>query len=302
MTDNMHFDVIIIGGSYSGLSAGMALGRAMRKVLIIDDGKPCNIQTPHSHNFLTQDGKTPQEISAIAREQLGKYQTVRFYAGLAVSVTKTSQGFEIRTQSGDILRANKLVFGTGVRDLMPDIPGFKECWGISIIHCPYCHGYEVQNEITGVLGNGDAGFNTAREIYHWTKSLTLFTNGESLLTEAQTAELQKHQISIVETKIDSFVHRQGQLQHVLFLDGFWAEMKALYARPPYQQHSNMPETLGCELTEQGHLKVDMFQKTSVRGVFACGDNSTPLRSVSNAVAMGTIAGAMVNKEMIEEEF
>lgn len=302
MIDNSFFDVIIIGGSYSGLSAGMALGRAIRKVLIIDNGKPCNIQTPHSHNFLTQDGKTPKEISTIARKQVEKYQTVNFYPGLAVSGVKTKLGFEIRTQAGDTFRAKKLVFGTGVKDLMPDFPGFKECWGISIIHCPYCHGYEVQNEITGILGNGDAGFNTAREIYHWTKSLTLFTNGKSSLTKSQTVELKKHQIDIVETEINSFIHKQGQLDKILFKGGAQAKMRVLYARPPYEQHCTIPETLGCELTEQGHLKVDMFQKTSVRGVFACGDNSTPLRSVSNAVAMGTTAGAMVNKEIIEEDF
>jgi thioredoxin reductase len=185
---------------------------------------------------------------------------------------------------------------------MPALPGFAGCWGISIIHCPYCHGYEVRNQATGILGNGDFGYNIAKEINHWTKSLALFTNGKATLTEEQTATLKKHNIAIVEAEIDQFVHRQGQLQYILFQNGSRAEIKALYARPPYEQHCKIPETLGCELTEQGHIKVDMFQKTTVRGIFACGDNSTPLRSVSNAVAMGTTAGAMTNKELIEEEF
>jgi thioredoxin reductase len=119
MTDNKYFDVIIIGGSYSGLSAGMALGRAMRKVLVIDSGKPCNIQTPYSHNFLTQDGKTPREISTTAREQLGKYETVRFYDGLAISGAKIHGGFEVSTNAGDTFSAKKLIFGTVLKTSCP---------------------------------------------------------------------------------------------------------------------------------------------------------------------------------------
>jgi thioredoxin reductase len=114
---------------------------------------------------------------------------------------------------------------------MPDLRGFAECWGRSIIHCPYCHGYEVKNEVTGILGNGDVGFHFSREIYHWTKSLTLYTDGKSTLTEAQAAKLKKHNLPIVETEIDSFVHSRGQLQYILFRNGARAEMKALYARP-----------------------------------------------------------------------
>lgn len=302
MIDNEHFEVIIIGGSYSGLSAGMALGRALRRVLIIDSGKPCNIQTPHSHNFLTQDGRTPKEISTTAREQVGKYETVKFYSGLATSGARTNNGFEISTQAGDNFTAKKLIFATGVRDIMPDIAGFAECWGISVIHCPYCHGYEVKNEATGILGNGDYGFDFSKKIYNWTKALTLFTNGKSTLTEEQTAKLKNHNIKIVETEIHRFEHDKGLVQHIVFKNGTTAEIKAIYSRPLHEQHCDIPEKLGCELTEQGHIKVDMLQKTTVPGVFACGDNATPMRSVSTAVAMGTTAGAMTNHELIDEEF
>jgi len=121
------FDVIIIGGSYSGLSAGMALGRSLRKVLIIDDGKPCNRQTPHSHNFITHDGKAPAEIAALARQQVEKYDTVTFFNGLATSGTKTADGFNIQTASGETFNAKKLIFATGVKDHMPAIPGLGEC-------------------------------------------------------------------------------------------------------------------------------------------------------------------------------
>ncbi len=302
MTDNKKFDVIIIGGSYSGLSAGMALGRAVRKVLIIDSGKPCNIQTPHSHGFLTQDGKTPGEISTIARQQVEKYNTIKIYDGLATKGVKTDTGFEITTQSGDTFAAQKLIFATGIKDIMPNIKGFAECWGISIIHCPYCHGYEYKNEKTGIFGNGDYGFEFSKMIYNWTKDLTLFTNGKSTLTHEQTEKLKNRKLEIVEAEIDSFEHTGGQIKNILFNDGSKSKVQALYSRTSFEQQCDIPKKIGCELIEQGYIKVDAFQKTNIHGVFACGDNTTMIRSVSNAVAMGSLSGAMVNKELIDEEF
>src|SRR5690554_7950497 len=142
MTDGKNFDAIIIGGSYSGLSAAMTLGRSLRNVLIMDSELPCNRQTPHSHNFLTQDGKTPKEISSLAKQQVQKYETVKFYKGLATRGTKTTNGSEITIDTKDKCTAKKSIFATGIKDIMPAIKGFTECWGISIIHGPYCHGYE----------------------------------------------------------------------------------------------------------------------------------------------------------------
>src|SRR5690606_26609566 len=143
MANNKHFDVIIIGGSYAGLSAAMALGRALRNVLIIDGGSPCNRQTPHSHNFITQDGEKPHIIAEKARTQVLQYPTIKFITGIAHSGFKTEFGFTITTKANETFEAKKLIFATGLKDNMPDIKGFSECWGISVIHCPYCHGYEV---------------------------------------------------------------------------------------------------------------------------------------------------------------
>ncbi|PTD15681.1 NAD(P)/FAD-dependent oxidoreductase [Flavobacterium columnare] len=302
MTNKNNFDAILIGGSYAGLSAGMALGRALRNVLIIDSEKPCNSQTPHSHNFLTQDGKTPKEISNLAKEQVLKYKTIQFYDGLAVSGSKTQTGFEIETQSGEKFRAKKLIFATGIKDIMPSIKGFSDCWGISIIHCPYCHGYEYSNDKTGILANGDMAFEMGKLISNWTKDLTVFTNGIATLTEEQVEKLAKHNIKVVETEIDSFAHNKGQIEHIIFKNGTQSSIKVMYARPAFEQHCTIPEQLGCELTEQNYIKIDPFQKTTQHGIFACGDNTTPMRSVANAVAMGALSGVMVNRKLIEEEF
>jgi thioredoxin reductase len=302
MSDNNTFDVIIVGGSYSGLAAGMALGRALKKVLIIDGGKPCNRQTPYSHNFITHDGDTPAEIAALANLQVRNYNTVKFFDGLATSGTKTENGFEISVASGETFTAKKLIFATGIGDIMPDIEGFAACWGISVLHCPYCHGYEVRHEITGLLGNGEFGFDLAGLISNWANDLTLFTNGTSALTVEQNEQLGKHGIRIVEKEVERLEHINGYLENIIFRNGTTTAIKAIYAPVPFEQNCKIPESLGCELTDEGYIKIDAFQETTVKGVYACGDNATRMRTVANAVGMGASAGITVSKKIIFEEF
>ncbi|UPT67230.1 MAG: NAD(P)/FAD-dependent oxidoreductase [Sphingobacteriales bacterium JAD_PAG50586_3] len=302
MNTNNHFDTIIIGGSYSGLAAAMALGRALRKVLVIDSEMPCNRQTPHSHNFLTQDGKTPKEIATLARQQVAKYNTVQFINDLATNGLKIENGFEIQTSSGDKYTATKLVFATGIKDKTPDIKAFSECWGISVLHCPYCHGYEVRNELTGILGNGEYGFEFSKLISNWTKDLTLFTNGFSTLTKEQKAVLEKHQIKIVENEVEEIEHVNGHIENIVFKDGTKRMIKAIYTKLPFEQHCSIPEQLGCQMTEDGYINTDAMNQTNIHGLFACGDNTSRFRTVANAVAMGTAAGMMLNKQLIEETF
>lgn len=302
MTDSNTFEVIIIGGSYAGLSAAMALGRSLRRVLVIDSGLPCNRQTPHSHNFITQDGEKPGVIAQKAKAEVLKYSTVKFLSDVALSGKKTDNGFVITTKASDTVTGEKLIFATGIRDIMPEINGFSECWGTSIIHCPYCHGYEVKNEVTGILANGDAAMHTARLVSNLTKDLTVFTNGPSTFTSEQVEKLAKNDVKVVETAIDRFAHTNRQIERIIFTDGTSAPLKALYARVPFVQHSDIPQMLGCELTEHGYLKVNALQQTTVPGVLACGDNTTLMRSVATAVATGNFAGAVVNNELCEAYF
>lgn len=302
MTGSKNFEVIIIGGSYAGLSAAMALGRALRNVLIIDSGKPCNRQTPHSHNFITQDGIKPNLISEKAKEQVLKYETVKFINDLAIGGKKTESGFTITTKTGETFLTKKLIFATGINDIMPEIKGFSDCWGISVLHCPYCHGFEVKNEKTGILADGNFAYHYAQLIRNWTKELTIFTNGKSSLTQEQRHRITEHNIPINEKEIAYLKHENGYVRQIVFTDELTFDLKVVYSRPDYEQHCKIPESLGCELTEQGLLKVDMFQRTSVPNIFACGDNSNAMRSVANAVSSGNITGAVVNNDMTEEEF
>ncbi|MEJ5994442.1 NAD(P)/FAD-dependent oxidoreductase [Pedobacter sp. Du54] len=302
MTDNKNFEVIIIGGSYAGLSSAMALGRSLRNVLVIDSGKPCNIQTPYSHNFLTQDGKTPKEISTIAKQQVEKYETVKFYQGLATIGTKTENGFEITTSTNDIFTAKKIIFATGIKDTMPNIKGFAECWGITVIHCPYCHGYEFRKKATGIFANGARGFHLATLVNNLSDSVTLLTNGKADFNEEQFSKLKKHNIEIIETTLTEVEHESGKIKQVIFSDGTKKSFHALYAALPFTQHSDLLKSLGCEFTEQGYIKVSPFQETNISGVFACGDNTNMLRSVANAVHSGNLTGAVVNAKLAEEKF
>ena len=302
MKEQNKFDAIVVGGSYSGLATAMALGRALRKTLLIDSGNPCNSQTPHSHNFLTRDGETPHDIAAIAREQVEKYDTVSFVNDLALSAIKHNTGFAIVTATGETFTGRKLIFATGIRDVIPAIPGFAECWGISLIHCPYCHGYEVRKQATGILGNGDYGYDFSTLISNWTSDLTLFTNGRSALTTVQTAKLREHNIRIVEDEVENLEHKNGWLQQINFKNGQSTPLTALYTRTPFLQHCPIPDSLGCALTDDGYIQVDAAQKSTVHGVFAGGDCTTRMRTVANAVSMGTTAGMMANKELIDEDF
>jgi len=299
MEENNNFEAIIVGGSYAGLAAAMSLGRAVRRVLIIDGGKPCNRQTPHSHNFLTQDGNTPAAIAALGRKQVLAYPTVQFKKGDVVAVMGGNLHFQVKTDAGKLFQAKKVLFATGIKDEMPAIDGFTACWGISLIHCPYCHGYEYKNENTGVLVNGETALERAKLLHQWTKRLTIFTNGPSAIPAEHSIQLADMGIPIIEKPLQRIVHHNGHLNQLLFVDGSASELKALYAGVPFKQHCQIPAEMGCELTDKGHIQVDQFQRTTVQGIFAAGDNVALFRSVAVAVAAGTTAGGFINHELLE---
>ncbi|MCB0643080.1 MAG: NAD(P)/FAD-dependent oxidoreductase [Phaeodactylibacter sp.] len=299
---NNEFEVVIIGGSYAGLSAAMTLGRSLRNTLIIDAGEPCNRQTPHSHNFLTQDGSTPAAISEIARAQVSKYDSIRFYEGLALSGRKIQGGFEITTSNKATYKAKKLVLATGIKDLMPDIKGFAECWGISVVHCPYCHGYEIRDKKTAIIAAGNSAFHLASLVNNLTKAITIITSEKQGFDDKQLQRLEQHGIKIIEQEISELVHQNGYLEKLIFKDGSEEPFECAYASLPFEQNSTIPNELGCAMTENGHVEVNFMQKTTVAGIFACGDNCSPMRSVATAVYSGNITGAMINHELTEESF
>lgn len=296
------YDVIIIGGSYAGLSAAMTLGRSLRDVLIIDAGKPCNSNTPHSQNFITQDGEKPHIIADKARKQVLAYNTVKLVSDVAKNGEKTEHGFKISTQSGTYYEAKKLIIATGIKDILPDIKGFKDAWAKSVIHCPYCHGYEFRNKKTAIMSNGDKAYHMIPLIHNLTKKLSVITQGKPDFTEEQLTHLKQNNINLIEKEILEIVHENGAVKHVIYKDGTTEPFDAIYAQLPFEQHTNIPNELGCKLTEQGYIQVDEMQKTTVSGIYACGDNTNRFRSVANAVYSGSLTGAVLNMELAHEAF
>ncbi|WP_147676933.1 NAD(P)/FAD-dependent oxidoreductase [Algibacter pacificus] len=300
--DTKEFEVIIIGGSYAGLSAAMALGRSLRKTLVLDAGKPCNRQTPQSHNYLTQDGSTPREIAEKSKSEIAKYNSVKFYNGLAVKGKRSKNGFEISTSTGRVFLAKKLVFASGVKDVMPNIKGFSVCWGISVVHCPYCHGYELRNKKTAIIANGESAFHLASLVSNLTKRITILTSGVKDFKDEQLKKLKQHNIQIIEKEIVAIKHKKGQMEKMLFKDGGTENFECAYGAIPFEQNSTIPIELGCKFTENGHIEVNVMQKTTVEGIYACGDNSSRLRSIAKAIYAGNITGAMINNELTQENF
>lgn len=294
------FDVIIIGGSVAGLSTALTLGRALRNVVVIDCDSPCNQYTPESHNFFTRDGESPQALLSIARQQLQQYDNITFLSAKASAAEGQDGAFQV-TAGDKTVKGRKVVLATGLRDLFPEIDGFESCWGKSVLHCPYCHGYEVRDRPTAVLANGEAAYHLGTLIHNWTKKLTVLTNGVSELRAEEQARLESFGITINERNIKRFFHHNGVLSSVVFDNEEQLPIEVIYASIPFEQQSDLCEQLGCKISSHHHIEVDDEQRTSIKGVFAVGDCTAQPRAISVASASGTKAGFTINLELMLEE-
>lgn len=292
--------MLIVGGSYSGISAAISLARFNRKVMIIDDGRPCNRHASQSNNFFTHDGDSPDLIRTKALDVLRGYPTVGTTNGTAVDVAVKGDGFNLRIAENESFRAKKIIFATGVRDIFPDILGFAECWGTSVVNCPYCHGYELGNRKTAVLENGEKAFQIAALVRNLTEQVCIVTQGKPEFTPHQLQSLLKSGIVVNQKNVRAIEHSNGHVSGLLFTDGSYEDFSAVYTVPPFKQSTTIPERLGCKLTESGHIEVDKSRRTIIPGVFACGDCTTPMRSLAYAVSAGSLAGAAVNFELAQE--
>lgn len=291
-------DVAIIGGSFSGLSAALSLVRSLRQVLVIDSEKPCNANTPASHNFITHDGKPPSEIRALALKDLKQYSNFQLMIGEVESIETVDGGFILQGNGFKKVQTDKVIFATGLKDILPEIPGFLPSWGKSVIHCPYCHGYENIGNTTGLWMNEEGVFEHSKFIKYWSKELTVYTNGPIQFSKEEEIKLETEGISIITEVVKSLVHNEGVISAIQLASGKEIPIQALYTRLPIVQNSKLPEQLGCKLLPSGHIEVTNFYETSVPGVCAVGDMASMFRSVAHAVHSGNIAGAMLNRSMI----
>lgn len=293
------FDVLIIGGSYAGLSAALALGRARRSVLVLDGRRPRNRFTPHAHNLLLHDGDAPADLAARARQQVAAYPTVQLLEAQATAATRLPNGsFEVTTAAHGTFVASRLLLATGLRDELPPVPGFAECWGKSVIHCPFCHGYEVADQPTGIWNNGPEVEHQVKMLLNWSRELTVFTNGPATFGPEVHELLEAHRIGLVQTPVAELLHTGGRLTALRLADGRTWPLPVLYARLPWQQASELPAQLGCEITEQVLVRTDASYRTTVPGVYAAGDCAVALPQLALAIAAGNLAGATLSRELI----
>lgn len=295
-------DCIIIGGSSAGLSAALNLGRALRDVVVLDTGEPCNRFSHASHGFLTQDGTPPAEIIEIGRQQLATYETVRLYQQRATSVTPIAQGFEVGTADSSIFQARTIILATGVRDELPSLEGIQAFWGRSVFHCPYCDGYEVRHKSWAVYGTSDTVLHQAMVLSQWTRDLTICTDGVVLISPEQRQKFAAQGIQINETPIVRLRGEGAQLEALVFADESELACQALFIRPTMHHPTSFAADLGCDCDDWGLIKLDPLGRTSVKGVYAAGDIANPRRSVAMSVAQGATASHAVNFDLLMERF
>lgn len=293
------YDVIIVGGGISGLSAGLILGRCRRNVLIIDNDKPRNGFTQALHGFITRDGTNPWDMRRIAREQLVPYTTVIYKNADVQKAQRNARGFTIYTDNGESIQSQFLVIATGLVDVLPEIMGIASFYGKSVFHCPYCDGWEHRDLPIAAYGQGDTGVEYALELTTWSKDIILLTDGNSL-TNDQDSVLRRHNIGMRTEKIIGLEGEDGQLESIRFDHGDPLERKVLFFYPEQFQKSSLAESFGLK-PEGGVVETGKYQKTQ-KGLYVIGDAAKSVQLAIVAAAEGTETAFAINTELQRAEW
>jgi thioredoxin reductase len=298
-TLSMH-DAIVVGGSFAGLSAALQLARARRQVVVIDSGEPRNRFARAAHGFFGQDGRTSAAILTDGRARLLTYPTAMLIQAVARFARKTHEGFEVEIGSGERLQAKRLILATGVKDHLPEVRGLRERWGVTVLHCPYCHGYEVAGTRLGVLATSTAAVKQALLVSDWGKVI-LLTNGAIQIDNDAAAKLQKRDVSIETVPVEALVGDAPERVAISLQDGRSIQLDALYTTTRISMASPLAEQLGCGFEHElagPFIRTDAFKETSVRGVYAAGDAARPTHNSTWASADGVTAGMFAHQSII----
>lgn len=296
----MRYDAIVIGGSFAGLSAALYLARGLRSVCILDTGSPRNRFATHSHGFLTHDGSEPATILATARSQVAAYPRVTFLEGEAVRAATVADGFAVTLASGEVRESTRVVLAFGISDELPAIPGLPERWGRSVLHCPYCHGYEIRGRRLGVLHVASASVQQAMLIAEWGPT-TLYLNGAPEPDPASLTELRRRGVAVEPAPVRALRGEGLDLSAIELTDGTTSSVDALYLGPRTRLNSPIAQQLGCALEEGKFgpvIRTDEMRMTSVPGVYAAGDIAREAHTVTWACADGVAAGIAAHRSMV----
>lgn len=307
------YQVVVIGGGAAGLSAAVTLGRALRSVLVIDAGEPRNAPAAGVHGFLSRDGIDPRELLDMGREEARGYG-VDFIAGVAVAARSTAGAeegaelsFDVELADGRAVKARRILVTTGLTDVLPDIDGIRERWGRDVLHCPYCHGWEVRNKAIGILGSVPMALHQTMLFRQWSPNITLFLNDVVEPTDAEWEQLAARSISVVEGKVESLAIQDDALRGVVLASGTVIPLEAVVTATRLEARSAVLESLGVPVVEHPmgvghHVEVNpMGGATAVPGVWAAGNVADLMGQVMASAASGVMAGAAINAHLVAEE-
>jgi thioredoxin reductase len=288
-------DVLVVGGGAAGLSAALVLLRARRTVVVVDAGRPRNAPAAHMHGFLSRDGMPPADLLAAGRAEVSSY------GGRLIddTVVGVEPGFQVRLASAAPVRARRILVATGLRDELPDVPGVRERWGRDLLHCPYCHGYEVRDQPLGVLGGSPEAVQHALLVRQWSPDVILFPHTDAVGPE-QRELLAARGIRIVEGTVERLVVGNDRLRGVE-LGGALVARTAVFVRPRFVPNADLLTGVGCAVDENGWVVHDPVGRTSVADVWVAGNAADPRAQVISAAGQGSAAAIALNADLVDED-
>jgi thioredoxin reductase len=293
------YDVAVIGGGAAGLSAAMVLSRAQRRVVVIDAGEPRNAPATHIQGFLSRDGMPPAELLAVGRTEVEGYGG-EFAGGRVSCVDRHDQYVRLALDGGDTINARRVLVATGLRDELPDVGGLRERWARDVLHCPYCHGYEVRGQAFGVLGSSPEAVHYAQIVRQWSEDVVLLTAPGSL-SDDQREQLTARAIGIVEGRVSQVVVKDDQLVGVALEDGRFVPRSVVFVPPRFVPANDLLVDLGCEVDDAGWVVTDDTGRTTVPGVWAAGNVRNPRAQVITAAGEGSAAAIAMNADLVDED-
>jgi thioredoxin reductase len=296
-TNTLLYDVAIIGGGAAGLSAALVLGRARRRVAVVDAGEPRNAPASHMQGFLSRDGMSPADLLAVGRSEAAGYGVEL----INDRVSAVEPGFIVHLLGGDVLTARRIVVATGLTDKLPDIPGVPERWGRDLLHCPYCHGWEVRDQPLGVLGTEPGSVEHALLVRQWSDDVIFFAHTYPL-DASERAALDARGVHVIDGAVASLATVDDRLTAVHLTDGRAIPRAAVFIRPGFlSRDGGLISSLGCDVDPAGFVKVDGAGRTSVPGVWAAGNATNPRAQVITAAGEGSAAAIAINNDLVEED-
>lgn len=299
------YDVVVIGGGAAGLNGALMLGRARRSVAVIDAGEPRNAPAEGVHGLLGREGMPPSELLEIGRGEVRQYGG-HVVDGAVTSAKPTRDGFAVALADGREVKARKLLVTTGLVDRLPEIPGLAEHWGRDLVHCPYCHGWEVRDQAIGIVATGPMSMHGALLFRQWTADLVLFTNDRLALPPEEIEKLKARGTRIVDGPIERIESEAGRIRGVRMANGEFVERTVLATSSRMEARAGFLKDLGLKAVEHPsgageHVPADPVGRTEVPGVWAAGNVTDLMAQVGAAAAAGAMAGAQINMELVNED-